>query len=197
MGDCYMKRYGAPTIVLDKFNRSNGYLGNADSGQAWQSNGANTNAWWIDGNRARRASVTDSVSDVAYIDCGRSDVVVSADITQNGFANGSHLVARMSGNNFDNSMSLLVNSSGQVAVRKRISGVDTLLGATTYTYTAGAIYACRFECKGNDFKVYINDVLKVSVTDDNALKANTKVGMFLPITVSQYFDFFDNFSVKG
>lgn len=195
--DCYMKRYGAPSIVVDRFNRANGNLGNADSGQAWQSNGANTTAWIVSSNVAKRASVTNSVNDAAYIDCGRSDVIVSADITMGGFSQGSHLVARMSGNTFNNSMSMYLHPTGQVALRKRIAGSDTFLGTTTFSYVAGTTYACRLECKGNNFKIYINDVLKVSVTDDNALKTNTKVGMFLPLTSSAASDFFDNFSVKG
>lgn len=197
MGDCYIKRYGAPSIVVDRFNRANGNLGTADSGQAWQSNGANTTAWVVSSNKAKRASVTNSVNDAAYIDCGRVDVVVSADITMGGFSKGSHLVARMSGNNFDNSISMYLHPANQVALRKRISGVDTFLGTTSFGYVIGTTYACRLECKGNDFKIYINDVLKVSVTDDNALKTNTKVGMFLPVATSEAFDFFDNFTVKG
>ena len=196
--DCYrMRRSGAPSIVVDRFNRANGNLGNADSGQAWQSNGANTTAWDVSSNIAKRASVTNSVNDAAYIDCGRTDVVVSADITMGGSSQGSHLVARMSGNTFDNSMSMYLHPSGQVAVRKRIAGSDTFLGATTFSYTAGATYACVFECKGNDFTVTINGVVKVSVTDDNALKTNTKVGMHLPLATSAASDFFDNFIVKG
>ena len=114
-----------------------------------------------------------------------------------GYSQGSHLVARMSGNNFDNSISMYLHPSNQVALRKRISGVDTFLGLTSFGYVLGTTYDCRIECKGNDFKIYINDVLKVSVTDDNALKTNTKVGMFLPVATSEAFDFFDNFSVKG
>ena len=195
--DCYMKRYGAPSIVVDRFNRVNGNLGNADSGQAWQSNGANTTAWIVSSNVAKRASVTNSVNDVAYIDCGRSDVVVSADITLTTYSQGSSLVARMSGNNLDNSISMYLHPSGQVSLRKRIAGSDTFLGLTTFSYVGGATYACILECKGNDFKIYINGVLKVSVTDDNALKTNTKVGMFLRLATSAEFDYFDNFTVKG
>ena len=192
-----MKRYGAPSIVVDRFNRANGDLGTAESGQAWLSNGSATADWWVSSNRARRAAATNLVGTVAYIDCGRTDVIVSADITMGGYSQGSHLVARMSGNNFDNSMSMYLSPSGSIALRKRIAGADTFLGTTTYTYTAGATYACRLECKGNDFKIYLNDVLKVSITDDNALKSNTKIGMFLPLVSSTAFDFFDNFSVKG
>ena len=192
-----MLRRSSGRIAFDYFNRADGALGTADSGQAWLSNGTNTTAWVVSSNKAKRASVTNSVNDVAYIDSGRTDVTVSADITMGGYSQGSHLVARMSGNNFDNSISMYLHPSNQVALRKRISGVDTFLGLTSFGYVLGTTYDCRIECKGNDFKIYINDVLKVSVTDDNALKTNTKVGMFLPVATSEAFDFFDNFSVKG
>lgn len=195
--DCYMKRYGAPAIVVDRFNRANGDLGIADSGQQWLSSGVATIHWWVSSNIARRAAATNLVGTVAYIDCGKTDVIVSAGITMGGFSQGSHLVARMSGDNFDNSMSMYLHPDNTIALRKRIAGVDTFLGATTFGYAAGTTYACRFECKGNDFKLYVNDVLKVSVTDDNALKTNTRVGMHLPLVSSADFDYFDNFSVKG
>ena len=193
--DCYMKRYSAPSIVVDRFNRSNGNLGNADSGQAWLTGGVATTTWIISSNRAYALSALSN--NFTYIDSGRFDVTMSADITLGGFSYGSHLVARMSGDSFSNMMSMYLSPSGNVAVRKTIAGVDTFLGTTTFSYVAGTTYACRFECRGNDFKIYINDVLKVSVTDDNALKTNTKVGMFLPLTTSAAYDYFDNFTVKG
>ena len=195
--ECYMKRYGLPTIIYDSFNRANGNLGNADSGQAWLTGGVATTAWKVDSNVAKRVSATTSVNDVAYIDSGKTDVTISADITMTTFSNGSSLVARMSGTSLDNSMSVYIHPSGQIAVRKRISGVDTFLGLTTFSFTYGATYSCRFECKGNDFKVYLNGVLKVSVTDDNTLKANTRVGMFLPLSGGGSSDYFENFAVKG
>lgn len=195
--DCYMKRYGAPSIVVDRFNRANGNLGNAESGQAWLTLGSPTTAWIVSSSKARRATNTNSTNDVAYVDSGRSDVVVSADITLTTYSQGSSLVARMSGNNLDNSISMFLFPTGQVYLRKRILGSDTFLGEATFSFVYGSTYACRLECKGNDFKIYVNDVLKVSVTDDNVLKTNTKVGMFLPLGSAAEFDFFDNFSVRG
>lgn len=192
-----MKRIGLPTIGYDTFNRADGNLGVLDSGQTWLSNGVATTVWAVGSNKAKRTAATNAVTTVAYFDCGRTNVAITADITMGGFSQGSSLVARMSGTSLDNSMSMYLHPNGQVAVRKRISGVDTFLGLTTYSYVAGTTYACRFECKGNDFKVYIDGVLKVSVTDDNALKTNTKVGMHLPLTTSAAFDYFDNFTVKG
>lgn len=192
-----MKRIGLPTIGYDTFNRAGGNLGVLDSGQTWLSNGVATTVWAVGSNKAKRTAATNAVTTVAYFDCGRANVAITADITMGGFSQGSSLVARMSGTSLDNSMSMYLRPNGQVAVRKRISGSDTFLGLTTYSYVSGATYACKFECKGNDFNVYIDGVLKISVTDDNVLKTNTQVGMFLPLATSAAFDYFDNFTVKG
>ena len=99
----------------------------------------------------------------------------------------------------DNCMSVYFRHGtiANVIIQRIISCTIVDLATANYTINAGTTYACRFECRGNDFKIYINDVLKVSVTDDNALKTNTKVGMLLPLTTSAAYDYFDNFTVKG
>lgn len=199
--DCYIARrqkgYPLLTIISDAFNRAFGFLGNADTGQAWLSGGAATTRWAANSNVAKRTDATSLNTDVAYIDCGKSDVIVSADVVMSSAA-GSYLVARMSGSSFADSMSVYLEKTGQVAVRKTISGAPTLLGLTTFPYTIGSTINCAFSCFGNDFKVYIDGVLKVSVTDDNTLKANTKCGMHIPFGGPPYSnDWFDNFLVKG
>lgn len=199
--DCYIARrqkgYPLLTIISDAFNRAFSYLGNADTGQAWLSDGAATTRWAANSNVAKRTNSTSLNTDVAYIDCGKSDVIVSADVVMSSAA-GSYLVARMSGSSFADSMSVYLEKTGQVAVRKTISGAPTTLGLTTFSYTLGSTINCVFSCIGNDFKVYIDGVLKVSVTDDNALKANTKCGMHIPFAGPPYSnDYFDNFTVKG
>lgn len=197
-----MTRYGSsgfnlPTVVTDTFNRANGNLGNADSGQAWLTGGVATTAWVVSSNVAKRASATTSVSDVAYIDIGKTDVILSADIVITNSSQGSSLIARMSGTTVDNCMRFYMYGNGTLAIMKFIGGVQTTLAQTTFSYTSGASYSCTFTCRGNIFSAYINGVLKVSTEDDNALKSNTKVGMFLPCTSLATSDWFDNFVAKG
>lgn len=192
-----MRRYGYKPIIYDSFNRANGNLGNADSGQAWLSDGSATTRWVINSNVAKRSDATSLSTDVAYIDCGKSDVIISADVVMH-YTYGTYLVARMTGSSFANSMSVYLDQSGQVAVQKTISGAATTFGLTTFSYTYGSVINCVFSCIGNDFKVYINGALKVSVTDDNALKTNTMCGMHIKLagtTTSD--DYFDNFLLKG
>ena len=191
--DCYMIRRGSPYLVYDRFNRANGNLGSAETGQVWLSNGVATTAWGVSSNVAKRTTVTTSINDIAYVDCGRADVTVSADITIGGNWNSVRLVARMSGSVYDNCMSLYIDSGNRVQIQRKISGSAVEIGTASQTLTKGETYACVLTCSGNDFTASINGVVKVSVTDDNALKTNTQVGMYWPnveLGASQYIDNF-------
>lgn len=190
--DCYMNRRRIRDIVSDTFNRSNGFLGNAETGQSWLSNGSATSAWIVAENKAARSSATTSVNDVTYIDCGKFDVIVSADITLTTFSKGSRLVARMSGTSVDNSMSMRLYPDGTVSILRS----NTVIASSPFAFVFGSTYSCVFMCRGNVFLAYIDGVLKVSAEDDNALKTNTRVGMFLPCSDTGT-DWFDNFTVKG
>jgi len=196
---CYMnRRSGTRTIISDSFNRSNGNLGNADSGQTWLTGGVPTTAWVVASNVAKRASDTTSVNDVAYIDSGRSNVTISADITMSAASNGCFLVARMSGSNMNNSISaVLADSPNLVLIERIISGVVVDLASVSYSFTSGVTYHCDFTCNGNNFTVSINGTVVASATDDNALKHNTLVGMFLPLPGISTNDYFDNFKAVG
>lgn len=194
-----MIRRSGQILVSDSFNRSNGYLGTSETGQSWLTGGVSTTAWDVYSNKAMRHSSTDSVNDVAYIDCGRSNVTVSANITMGSYNSGMRLIARMSGANINNCMSFHFDSAGGIRIYKRISAVETSLAVGTYSVTVGSAYACSFTCKGNEFSVSINGSSVLSAVDDNALKSNTMVGMFIPIYSAFPFntDFMDNFVAKG
>lgn len=199
--DCYMMRYrpygfNPPIIISDTFNRSNGNLGTADTGQSWLTGGSATTAWVVSSNVAKRASATTSVNDVTYIDCGKSDVIISANITITSFSNSIRLVARMSGTDINNCMSMVLSSSGVVYIVKTISGSVTTLTQAPYSYSYGSTYSCKFVCRGNIFTVYIDGVLKVSTENDNTLKTNTRAGMFLSCSSASY-DSFENFVLRG
>lgn len=196
--ECYMQRRGMRTIVYDSFNRANGNLGNADTGQAWLTGDVPTTAWVVASNVAKRALPTTSLADVAYIDCGKSNVTVSATITMSSVSNGCFLVARMSGTSMDNSMSaIFADSPNLVLIRRTIAGVTDNLANVSYAFASGVPYDCVFACNGNDFTVSINGVVVASATNDNALKNNTRVGMFLPLPLTSVNDYFDNFLVRG
>ena len=196
--DCYIARRPQSELVFDSFNRANGNLGNAESGQPWLTGGSPTTAWVVASNVAKRASATTSVDDVAYIDCGTPNVTVSATITMSTVSNGCFLVARMSGTNMNNSMSaVFVDSPNLVLIQKSIAGVVTDLASVSYSITSGVAYDCSFICSGNDFTVKINGSVVATATNDNALKTNTKVGMFCPLPLASTNDFFENFTAKG
>lgn len=182
--------------MFDSFNRANGNLGNADSGQAWLTGGTPTTAWVVSSNVAKRASATTSLTDVAYIDCGRTDVTVSATITMTTVSNGCYLVARL-GADMNNGMSaIFADSPNLVLIRKSIAGVNTDLASVSYSFTSGVAYDCSFTCNGNNFSVSVNGTVVATATNDNALKTNTRVGMFLPLPTSSSGDYFDNFTAR-
>ena len=192
-----MKRYRAPSIVVDRFNRADGNLGSADSGQAWLTNGAATDIWVVSSNHAKALSALPS--NFTYIDCGRSNVDVSADIRFGGYSNPSALVARMSGDSISNCMYAAANrgTNENVSIRKTIAGVTTYLATASFTINIDQTYSFVFGCKGDDFTLSINGTAVLTVADDNVLKSNTKVGMLLSLSGSAAFDYFDNFTVKG
>lgn len=190
-----MMRRGSRYLVYDTFTRANGNLGNAETGQAWLSNGVPTAAWLVSSNVAKRASATTADSDIAYVDCGQTDVTVSADITLAGDWNSVRLVARMNGSTYDNCMIFYIDATNIVTIQRKISGSAVELGTASQTFVSGSTYACSFSCKGNTFTASINGVVKVSVTNDNALKTNTKVGMHWPVATLSAGQYIDNFLV--
>jgi len=198
--DCYVERSGIRTIIYDSFDRADGALGNAETGQTWLTNGSATTAWTILSNKARRASATYSKTSVAYIDAGKPNVTLSADLILDSGNMGSYLIARMSGTSVDNSMSLYVDLDYRIRIIKIIAGVNTILAQTTsYVISPGTSYACTFSCIGDRFTASLDGVEVLAVTDDNALKSNTIVGMFLPIATDfpTNANFFDNFIARG
>lgn len=199
--DCYMMRHGEsgfnlPTIITDSFNRANGNLGTAETGQVWLTGGVATTAWVVSSNVAKRASATTSVNDVAYIDCGKSDVIVSADITYTTLSNASRVIARMSGANINNCMAARFSAANIVVLERIIGGSVDSIAQATVSITSGSTHSLVLMCRGNIFSVYVDGILKISIEDDNVLKTNTIVGMFLSCS-STLSDWFNNFSVKG
>lgn len=195
-----MKRRGLPLIISDEFNRADGYLGNADTGQAWLTNGSPTTAWNVASNSAKRSSATSSALDVAYIDSGKSNVVVSAIMKIGGYA-AQCLVARMGGVSIDDCIRFVFNLNpvGTLSIRKTIASVTTILATANFSYAHGSSYLCSLSCIGNDFIATLDGVQVLSATDDNALKTNTKVGMFIPFASGATYteDYMDNFTARG
>lgn len=85
---CEVERYGAlAALVTDSFNRADGAIGVADSGQTWQQAGTSA---LITGNKCRSTAGTQ-----AYIDCGQSDVTIQLTMANRDPVNGStRIIAR-------------------------------------------------------------------------------------------------------
>jgi len=88
-------------------------------------------------------------------------------------------------------------TTGYAEIQKFVNGDPTLLASSPIAIDANKTYHCVLTCNGNYFALMVNGILAVSATDDNALKTNTHVGMFMATYTVGSADCFDNFVVKG
>lgn len=190
-----MNRRRSPYLVYDSFNRADGLLGNAETGQAWN---AAAGFWRIISNRAGRLYADTTNSNAVSIDCGKSNIVVSAKITMTTNSVGTCLVARMGNDSStNNSVYLRITPAGSIEiVRKTGSYTPVVMASSTFTFVDGATYACELSCKGNDFIASINGVVKATATEADVFTTNTKVGMLMPLNNTAAYDFFDDFMVR-
>lgn len=152
---------GSSTLASDSFNRANGALGTADSGQVWQTNTAN---FIVSSNKGSVNALDDT--QFAYIDVGQSNVSVSLDFSQTStLGNCPKLFFR--GIDYKNAYVIYWVSSGW-QLYKLVNGVPTSLSSSTIvggptstnTVTAKAI------CNGNSLSWYLNGTLVATITDN-------------------------------
>jgi len=144
-------------LPQDDFNRSNGNLGTAVVGGAWQGDAS----WQINSNKARNAS-----TGAAWLDAGVDDMIVEADITYDSLESG--LIARVTDANNLLYLDVTHNNgtTASINIYKRVSGTFTAIGTADYVTTSiGAVLNLKLECSGSNIKAYVNDVLIVSATD--------------------------------
>lgn len=171
-----------PAIVSDSFNRADGALGNADSGQAWTI----TNATWGLVSGQVKALTTASGYALADIDAGIADVAIQADIVFQGL--GGSLAFRVTnGANFY--IAQLVGT--QTRVYKCVGGAFTQLAVGGGAHTVGVTYTLRVEVVGSSIKVYENGVLVITLTDAT-YTTQTRHGLYVDTTLATTID---NFSV--
>ena len=71
------------------------------------------------------------------------------------------------------------SSTNQVKFEKRVSGVTTTLGNSSYTFSANTALTVKVEVRNATKKVFINGVQTFSTTD-NVLASIGRVGIFVP-----------------
>lgn len=143
----------APAMpVKDSFDRANSTsLGTSDTGQPWTEY---FNGMGISTNQA----YSEGAPGAAHLETNRADGIVKADIKHGG-DNG--LVVRAT-----SSSNLLMVRLGADAVEayRREADVWTQLGTAAMALTVGQVYAFRAELDGSAIDLYVDDVLKLSIT---------------------------------
>lgn len=178
------------TLVSDSFNRADGPVGAADSGQTWLHSGT------------RQVEVASNVcvgkiagteQDTSYIDCGEADFEITAKLwlsDQQGLHCG--LVWRLTDEN-NYYLVFLYYESGttyRFYGYKQVAG--SWMGMTgshkTITASPGDWLECKIVASGTNSKVYIGETLHYDNTDEFNATA-TKVGVLLDAASEKIDDF--------
>lgn len=158
------------------------------TGQVWT---AGQGTWQIEGleDFGKASCTTYTQHDHVTADAGAANVVIRCDVTWDAGSepyilfrsDGGFLNADRVGFDFAGNLKIFLNS-----------GLDSVAGFavddTTYTF--------RIECNGTSIKVYVDDVLKFTKTE-NAFLTNTKVGFYLALTTAPLATYWDNLSVQA
>lgn len=179
---------GRRPLASDTFNRPDGLIGTADVGGAWTINAGSFN---VVSNKAKAA--TSGFTSVATLVISPLDYEVSADVTWSGDSRAA-IVARCDSSGITNYMRLYTDGSS-IVIGKIISNSATVLNSYSYAWTSGATHNLRLVCSGNNFYGYLDGVLVVSASDDNATKTLTNAGLLASPVSGVPTSLFDNFLV--
>lgn len=140
-------------LAYDDFNRADGLLGTADSGQAWTYGGGSD--WGIASGAARPNAITSGI--VAWVPIPTPDVYVSAVLNSLGFCS---LIARAQ--SFGNYYIVSVQSS-TLRLFRAVSNAATQIGIATVAMPVGTRVGIR--CTGTTIEALVNDVPQITTTD--------------------------------
>lgn len=164
-------------IVSDSFNRANGAIGTADTGQTWATTNGGS-SYSISSNQVAPALIGSAQHTPCVIDAGKSDGIVSCDYASS--VSGTGLVFRLVD---DANFWLVLVFDG--TMYKKVAGSYTFVASVTAgngTWTA--------ELDGTSIVVKNNGVQQASVTD-SFNQTGTKHGFS---SVNSNTQRYDNFS---
>lgn len=156
-------------IVQDGFNRTDGALGNANTGQAWQTSAG---TFTISGQRATNTTAADA--DFTYLDAGISNALISSKLQGVSVSRAGILFRGIDANNF---LLAFVHSDGNLKVYRRLAGSFTLLVQTPSPVANTALHVMSVVCMGSSINVYINASLVISTTITDHV-TGSKCGLF-------------------
>jgi hypothetical protein len=170
---------GSGNTVEDYFTRADSTttLGTADTGQTWT---AHTGTWGISSNQAYLA--TRSGDSVATVDCGKSDIDFTCNVTLGADGTQPGIVFRATDDQ-NYLLAFLNNSTGatdDIELYQRVAGAYTKLG-TDYRFPgdiANTTITLRVVTSGTSIEIYADGTLRHSHTTSQFQTA-TRVGLRL------------------
>lgn len=173
------------TLVSDDFNRANGSLGTAPTGQTWA---VTTGTAAIASNKAAPAAGGSAIIDSASV-----DVDVSADLTWG--SNTAGILFRCNSTETDR-MGVFQDGATSLTMYKKVAGTTTATSTITHNATGGATFNLRCRVISNQVQVFIDGVLQAIWTIDSAAHTATKTNTYVGIRGSSGTHTFDNFLAK-
>lgn len=186
-------------IVYDRFNRVNGDIGTADSGQVWFGD-TSPLYWSIVSNEAKRTALTPALFASAALTLPQSigDYTVEADITMNATVSGDY--AGLFGRGcpdcafstavwiYNTGMALITINSGRTSAGA--------LATYSYSWTPGEQHKIRLVLSGTNAYVYLDET-QIMTSAISAWSGGSflDVGMFTRFTTAAPTATFDNFKV--
>jgi hypothetical protein len=180
----------APYVIGDSFDRADGSLGNATSGQAW------VTGVGLPVVASNKAAASTAVNTRAYVESGKADGYVEIEMTHTGAATQSWLVFRLSdGNNYWR----VGFNGGDLKMEKVVAGAVTTIttGLSVWVfYDSPAAIRVGVLLNGNSIAIRINGKSAYYATDSFNNTA-TKVGFQTQNTATRFDNLFVRSLVNG
>lgn len=191
-----MKRHGS-WIALDTFNRANGSLGIADSGQSWITPDT---SWAIASNVAKFTVTAGSYGKGAYIDSGIANHTVEADIVRGANDDYVGLCMQTYQTTTDANGWRFRCSATTAYISLVQSGTFTNYASAAFSWSGGVqhhVKVVTYQSGGNLYiSAYIDGALIVSYTSTVYVYPElTKAGLFVLRTAAAPTSTFDNFKI--
>lgn len=192
-----MKRHGS-WIALDTFNRADGSLGTADSGQSWLA--TDLAQWGVVSNHGMRTAGTASIGAAVAIDSATANHTVEADIT---FGAGD----TYAGLCFQSSLSDPSQNGWRFRCAASVcrftyvlNGTNTDYESASITWSGGEKHRVKVVTRQSSgtlyIDAYIDNVLTLSRTETTYVNASyTGAGLYSRKTTSAPLSTFDSFKI--
>jgi predicted phosphodiesterase len=174
-------------LVSDTFNRADGSVGLAETGQQWV---AQSGTYAIKSNKLVK-TVSGATFDQIVIDSGNPNVAVDVDFVWKTGNTGGLTLRNSDVSNF---IQTIITASG-LELRKAVAGVYTSLGNYAFTPVNNTTYHFKAILNGDSIKILLDGVERINVTE-TFNNTQTKHGLRVPNTVFGAEATFDNFVIE-